>query len=173
MRLLTQWCGWRVCCGLLSKLLNNAPGYFDRLRRPDAVAGGRPDDQGDHRYRNPARHLRARPHHRRQERACEFEGDEADLVTACIYHLLTLRFVLWRMRETVVHRMRGGSSFWIIGGSMMNQLAERMRVAALSISPEHLIDKLLNRLEELRCALALVEIDRLARNEARARVLFD
>jgi len=69
--------------------------------------------------------------------------------------------------------MRGGSSFWIIGGSMMNQLAERMRVAALSISPEHLIDKLLNRLEELRCALALVEIDRLARNEARARVLFD
>ena len=55
----------------------------------------------------------------------------------------------------------------------MNQLAERMRVAALSISPEHLIDKLLNRLEELRCALALVEIDRLARNEARARVLFD
>jgi hypothetical protein len=56
-------------------------------------------------------------------------------------------------------------------GSMMNQLAERMRVAALSMSPEHLVDKLLDRLEELRCALALVEIDRLA--EARTRVLFD
>ena len=26
-----------------------------------------------------ARHRRARPHHRRQERACEFEGDEADV----------------------------------------------------------------------------------------------
>jgi hypothetical protein len=58
-------------------------------------------------------------------------------------------------------------------GSMMNQLAERMRVAALSMSPGHLIDKLLDWLEELRCALALVEIDRLARNEARTRVLFD
>jgi ribosome assembly protein YihI (activator of Der GTPase) len=58
-------------------------------------------------------------------------------------------------------------------GSMMNQLAERMRDAALSISPGHLIDKLLDRIEELRCAMALVEIDRLARNEARTRVLFD
>jgi hypothetical protein len=58
-------------------------------------------------------------------------------------------------------------------GSMMNQLAERMRDAALSMSPVHLIDKLLDRLEELRCAMALVEIDGLARNEARARVLFD
>ena len=54
---------------------------------------------------------------------------------------------------------------------MMNQLAERMRDAALSISPGHLIDKLLDRLEELRCAMALVESDRLA--EARTRVLFD
>ena len=56
---------------------------------------------------------------------------------------------------------------------MMNQLAERMTVAALSMSPGHLIDKLLERLEELRCAMALVEIDRLAGNEARTRVLFD
>jgi hypothetical protein len=31
----------------------------------------------------------------------------------------------------------------------MNQLAERMRVAALSMSPAHLIDKFLERLEEL------------------------
>ena len=31
------------------------------------------------RYRHAARHLRARPHHRRQERACELEGAEADL----------------------------------------------------------------------------------------------
>jgi hypothetical protein len=56
---------------------------------------------------------------------------------------------------------------------MMNQLTERMRVAALSMSPGHLIDKLLDWLEELRCAMALVEIDRLARNEARTKVLFD
>ena len=58
-------------------------------------------------------------------------------------------------------------------GSMMNQLAERMRGAAFSMSPGHLIDKLLDWLEELRCAMALVEIDRLARNEARTKVLFD
>jgi hypothetical protein len=56
---------------------------------------------------------------------------------------------------------------------MMNQLAERMRVAALSMSPEHLIDKLLDRLEELRCAMALAEINSLARNEVRTKVLFD
>ena len=56
---------------------------------------------------------------------------------------------------------------------MMNQLAERVRVAALSMSPEHLVDKFLNRLEELRGAMALVEINGLARNEARTKVLFD
>ena len=55
----------------------------------------------------------------------------------------------------------------------MNQIAERMRVAALSMSPGHLIDKLLDRLEELRSAMALAEIDSSARNEARSRVLFD
>jgi hypothetical protein len=59
------------------------------------------------------------------------------------------------------------------GGSLMNQLAERMRVAALSMSPEHLVDKFLGWLEELRSAMALAEIDSLARNEARNRVLFD
>ena len=37
----------------------------------------------------------------------ELEGDEADLVIACIYHLLTLRFAVWRTRERVVHRMSG------------------------------------------------------------------
>ena len=56
---------------------------------------------------------------------------------------------------------------------MINQLAEKMRVAALSMSPGHLIDKLLDWLEERRGAMALVEIDGLARNEARTRVLFD
>jgi hypothetical protein len=56
---------------------------------------------------------------------------------------------------------------------MMNQLAERMRVAALSMSPGHLIDKFLDWLEELRGAMALAEINRLARNEARTKVLFD
>jgi len=56
---------------------------------------------------------------------------------------------------------------------MISQLAERMRVAALSMSPEHLVDKFLDWLEDLRGAMALVEIDRLARNEARTRVLFD
>lgn len=55
----------------------------------------------------------------------------------------------------------------------MNQLAERIRVAALSMSPEHLVDKFLDWLEELRSAMALVEIDSLARNEARTKVLFD
>ncbi len=45
----------------------------------------------------------------------ELEGDEADLAIACIYHLLTIRFALWSMRERVVHRMRGDSSFSIRG----------------------------------------------------------
>jgi hypothetical protein len=56
---------------------------------------------------------------------------------------------------------------------MMNQLAERMKVVAFSMSPGHLVDKFLDWLEELRGALALDEIDGLARNEARTRVLFD
>lgn len=56
---------------------------------------------------------------------------------------------------------------------MMNQLAERMRGAALSMGPEHLIDKFLDWLEELRGALELAEIHGLARNEARTKVLFD
>lgn len=55
----------------------------------------------------------------------------------------------------------------------MNQLTERMKVAALSMSPEHLVDKFLDWLEELRSAMALAEIDSLARNEARTKVLFD
>ncbi len=37
------------------------------------------------------------------------------IAIACIYHLLTIRFALWRMRERVVHRMRGGSSFSMRG----------------------------------------------------------
>jgi hypothetical protein len=69
--------------------------------------------------------------------------------------------------------MRGGSSFSNEGGSMMNQLAERMRVAALSMSPERLIDRFLDRLDDLRSAMALVEIDGLARNEARSKARFD
>jgi hypothetical protein len=56
---------------------------------------------------------------------------------------------------------------------MMNQLAERMRVTALSMSPEQLIDKFLDWLDELRDAMALAEINRLAPNEARTKVLFD
>lgn len=57
------------------------------------------------------------------------------------------------------------------GGSLMNRLAERMRGAALSMSPGHLIDKFLDWLDELRGAMALT--DGLARNEAQTRVLFD
>ena len=56
---------------------------------------------------------------------------------------------------------------------MMNQLAERMRVAALSMSPGHLVDKFLDRLEELRGVMALAEVNSLARNELRTRVLYD
>jgi hypothetical protein len=56
---------------------------------------------------------------------------------------------------------------------MINQLAERIRVAALSMSPEHVVDRCLDWLEDLRCAMALVEIDELARNETRTKVLFD
>jgi hypothetical protein len=48
-------------------------------RRSLALAGGHPDDESDHRHRSAPRHLRARPHHRRQERACEPEGDAADI----------------------------------------------------------------------------------------------
>ena len=55
----------------------------------------------------------------------------------------------------------------------MNQLAERMWVVALSMSPGHLVDKFLDWLEELRGAMGLAEIDGLARNEARTKVLFD
>lgn len=56
---------------------------------------------------------------------------------------------------------------------MINQLAERMWIAALSMSPGHLVDKFLDWLEELRGAMALAEIDGLARNELRTKVLFD
>lgn len=56
---------------------------------------------------------------------------------------------------------------------MTNQLAERMRGAVLSMSSGHLIDKFLDWLEELRGAMALAEIDGLARNEVRTKVLFD
>ena len=56
---------------------------------------------------------------------------------------------------------------------MMNQLAERMRVAAFSMSPGHLVDKFLDWLEELRGALELSEIDGLARSEARTKILLD
>ncbi|WP_197520984.1 hypothetical protein [Bradyrhizobium icense] len=55
----------------------------------------------------------------------------------------------------------------------MNQLAGRIGDAALSMSPGHLVDKLLDWLEELRGAMALAEIDGLARSEARTKVLFD
>ena len=56
---------------------------------------------------------------------------------------------------------------------MMNQLAGRMGAAALSMSPGHLVDKFLDWLDELRDAMQLAEINRLACNEARTRVLFD
>ena len=56
---------------------------------------------------------------------------------------------------------------------MMNQLAERMRVVALSMSPGHLVDKFLDWLEELRGVMALAEVNSLARNESRTRVLYD
>jgi hypothetical protein len=56
---------------------------------------------------------------------------------------------------------------------MINQLAERMRGAALSMSPEHLVGKFLDWLDELRGAMALAEINSLARNEARTKMLFD
>jgi hypothetical protein len=69
--------------------------------------------------------------------------------------------------------MRGGSSFSNERGSMMNQLAERMRGAALLMNPEHLVDKFLDWLEDVRSALELAEIDGLARSEARTKVLFD
>ena len=55
----------------------------------------------------------------------------------------------------------------------MNQLAERMKVAALWMSPGHLIDKFLDWLEELRVAMALAEINALARNESRTKALLD
>jgi hypothetical protein len=56
---------------------------------------------------------------------------------------------------------------------MINQLAGRIGVAALSMSPGHLVDKFLDWLEDLRGAMALAEINNLARDEARTRVLFD
>ena len=56
---------------------------------------------------------------------------------------------------------------------MMNQLAERVWVAALSMSPGHLVDKFLDWLEELRGAMALAETDGLALNDARTKVRID
>ena len=56
---------------------------------------------------------------------------------------------------------------------MMNLLAERIWGAAVSMSPGHLVDKFLDWLKELSCAMALAESDRLAGNEVRTRVLFD
>jgi hypothetical protein len=41
------------------------------------------------------------------------------------------------------------------------------------MSPEHLIDKFLDWLDELRSAMALAEINSLARSEAQTKVLFD
>jgi hypothetical protein len=55
----------------------------------------------------------------------------------------------------------------------MNQLAERMIGAALSMSLGHLVDKFLDWLDELRDAMALAEINSLACNEVRTKVLFD
>ncbi|WFU16536.1 hypothetical protein [Bradyrhizobium sp. CB3481] len=41
------------------------------------------------------------------------------------------------------------------------------------MSPKHLVDKFLDRIEELRSAMSLAETDRLVRNELRTRMLFD
>jgi len=56
---------------------------------------------------------------------------------------------------------------------MMNQLADRIGAAALSMSPRRQVDKLLAWLEELSGAMALPAIDELTRNEKRRKVLFD
>jgi hypothetical protein len=73
-------------CGLLLKNKQNqrlvaAKQAFAQpsLRRPDAVACRHPDDTADRRGGKAARHLGARPHHRRQGGACELEGVAADL----------------------------------------------------------------------------------------------
>ena len=55
----------------------------------------------------------------------------------------------------------------------MNQLAARIGAAALSMSPGHVIDKFLDWLEDLRVAMALPEMDRLACDEMRTKVLYD
>jgi DNA repair protein RadC len=55
------------------------PGAQSSVRRSDAVARRHPDDAADHGGGLAARHCRARPHHRRQGRACQLEGAEADL----------------------------------------------------------------------------------------------
>ena len=56
---------------------------------------------------------------------------------------------------------------------MLSQLAERIRIVTVAMSPHCLVDKFLNRLDKLRGAMALDEIDGLARSEMRTRVLFD
>ena len=73
---------------------------------------GHPDDQGDRRHRQPARHFRARSHHRRQERACEPEGDAVDLTTN------NLRLFLVRTMLAVIAlsdaRHGSGRNPWLI-----------------------------------------------------------
>ena len=62
-----------------SKRCCDHPGAQPSQRRSLAVECGHPDDESDRRHRHPARHLRARPHHRRPGRTCEPEGDAVDL----------------------------------------------------------------------------------------------
>jgi hypothetical protein len=53
-----------------------------RNARPDPVTRRHPDDAGDRRGGKAAWHSRARPQHRRQGRARELSGAEADLGTS-------------------------------------------------------------------------------------------
>jgi RadC-like JAB domain len=57
-----------------STLMHNHPSGDSSLSQADITMAKAVID-----IATPARHRRARPHHRRQERACELEGAEADL----------------------------------------------------------------------------------------------
>src|SRR6185437_4687313 len=92
-----------------------------------------------------------------------------------IYHLLTLRFAFWRMRDRVtLHRMRGVAHRRMRGDPMMIQLTEWIWGALRSMPRlDDLLDGFLDRIEELSVAMAPAPINGLVPCEVKAIVLLD
>jgi hypothetical protein len=95
--------------------------------------------------------------------AADLRVARAHCVSMRIYQILTLRFAIPSMRETVNHQVIE----W--RGSMMIELVEQIRGAALlMLNPGYAIDKFLDWIEDLSGALLPVRIDGLVRNEVQS-----